>query len=302
MQTLETVKRKMESAQDLESVVRTMKALAAVSIRQYNRAVESLEDYMRTVELGLQIALKHGEWGLADQSPDEGGASALVVFGSDQGMCGQFNSRMTEHVLSTVNETLGTGEAPRVLVVGNRISGQLVEAGLEVEDTVDLPGSVGGITSRVQDILLKVQQWRFDAGIERIMLLHHRPLSGSTYRARTVLIFPVDPNWLRGLEKKAWDSRTLPTFTMQWRRLFASLLRQYVFVAIFRAFADSLASENAARLSSMQAAEKNVRERLDELAGDFHRMRQASITTELLDIVAGFEALAGSKAGAGLRR
>ena len=58
MQTLETVKRKLESAEDLQSVVKTMKAMAAVSIRQYEEAVESLEQYNRTIDMGFQIALR----------------------------------------------------------------------------------------------------------------------------------------------------------------------------------------------------------------------------------------------------
>jgi F-type H+-transporting ATPase subunit gamma len=147
----------------------------------------------------------------------------------------------------------------------------------------------------VQDVLFKVEAWRFDRGIERIMLLHHKPLSGSSYEAGSTLLFPVDPRWLRGLEAKRWDSRTLPMFTMEWRPLFASLIRQYIFVSIYRAFAESLASENAARLAAMQAAEKNIDERLDELEDLFHRTRQTSITSELLDIVAGFEALVASE-------
>jgi F-type H+-transporting ATPase subunit gamma len=170
---------------------------------------------------------------------------------------------------------------------------RLEDSGLEVEEVAGLPGSVEGVTSRVQDILLTVEEWRFRRGIERIMLLHHKPQSGSSYRADTVLVFPVDPDWLRSLENKKWNSRTLPMFTMGWRPLFASLIRQHIFVSVYRAFVESLASENAARLASMQAAEKNIDERLDQLAGLFHQKRQTSITSELLDIVAGFEALTG---------
>ncbi|HLZ18538.1 MAG TPA: hypothetical protein VKO67_02945, partial [Smithellaceae bacterium] len=58
MQTTESLKRRMKSAGDLLSVVKTMKALAAVSIRQYQKAVDSLKDYNRTVEMGLQVVLK----------------------------------------------------------------------------------------------------------------------------------------------------------------------------------------------------------------------------------------------------
>jgi F-type H+-transporting ATPase subunit gamma len=75
--------------------------------------------------------------------------------------------------------------------------------------------------------------------------------------------------------------------------LFSSLVREYLFVSLYRAFAESLASENASRLASMQAAEKNIEERLRELSAQYHQQRQMSITSELLDIVSGFEALTG---------
>ena len=111
-------------------------------------------------------------------------------------------------------------------------------------------------------------------------------------------LLPVDRKWLKDLEKKKWESQTLPMFTMDWEALFRSLIREYLFVSLYRAFADSLASENASRLAAMQSAEKNIEERLEELFLQFHRQRQMTITEELLDIVAGFEALGGTKEAA----
>jgi F-type H+-transporting ATPase subunit gamma len=78
---------------------------------------------------------------------------------------------------------------------------------------------------------------------------------------------------------------------MDWDALFSALIRQYLFVSLYRAFAESLASENASRLAAMQNAERNIDERLTALQGQFHQQRQSSITEELLDIVSGFEAL-----------
>ena len=74
-------------------------------------------------------------------------------------------------------------------------------------------------------------------------------------------------------------------------QLFSSLVRQYLFFTLYRAFVEFLASDNASRLLSMQAAEKNIEEHLNDLNVQFHRQRQAAITSELLDVVTGFEAL-----------
>jgi len=97
------------------------------------------------------------------------------------------------------------------------------------------------------------------------------------------------------LTAKSWPTRILPNYTMDWDSLFSALIREYLFISLFRAFAESLASENASRLASMQAAEKNIEEQLSELNKQFHQRRQMAITEELLDIVSGFEALTSKK-------
>ena len=91
MQTTESLKRRIKSAGDLLSVVKTMKALAAVSIRQYQKAVESLEDYNRTVEMGLQIVLKERMGATMQRKDASIKRLGAIIFGSDQGLCGQLN-------------------------------------------------------------------------------------------------------------------------------------------------------------------------------------------------------------------
>jgi F-type H+-transporting ATPase subunit gamma len=78
---------------------------------------------------------------------------------------------------------------------------------------------------------------------------------------------------------------------MSWESLFSVFVRQYLFASLYQATVDSLTSENASRFASMQAAEKNIQERLAELHARYRSSRQNSITAELLDIVSGFEAL-----------
>jgi F-type H+-transporting ATPase subunit gamma len=70
-----------------------------------------------------------------------------------------------------------------------------------------------------------------------------------------------------------------------------ALIREYLFISLFRACAESLASENASRLAAMQRADKNIDELLENLNGTFHRVRQSGIDEELFDVISGFEAL-----------
>jgi len=270
-----------------------MKALAAVSIRQYQRAVESLSDYNRTVEMGLQVVLKDRR-GAPSSPVSKVPRLGAIVFGTDQGLCGQLNNIIVQHALGEMDRT-GIPEENRIVIaVGVKTTDLLEDAGQRVFETLATPGSTSGITPMVQDITLFLEAWRVRNHVENMILYYNEYVSGANYRPRTQRLLPVDKDWLAGLRKQKWESRTLPLFTMDWETIFRALIREYLFVSLFQAFANSLASENASRLAAMQNAEKNIEERLEELHVQFHRQRQMTITEELLDIVSGFEAMKAS--------
>jgi F-type H+-transporting ATPase subunit gamma len=292
MQTIEGLKRKIRSTEDLQSVVKTMKALAAVSIRQYERAVESLEDYSEAVEKGLHIVLRSRSDRMVGARPAPAGRLGAVIFGSDQGMCGQLNDQIADHALNAMEKQLDISKDHRsILAVGHRVSGRLEDEGQPVEETLSMPSSISGITPSVQEILFRIEGWNARRDLDQVFLFYSKQLSGATYRPNTVHLLPVDRQWLERLREEEWPTSQLPAFTMEWDRLFSSLIRQYLFISLYRAFAESLASENASRLASMQGAERNIQELLGDLNQQFHQRRQMSITEELLDIVSGFEAL-----------
>ncbi|MCE5263067.1 MAG: F0F1 ATP synthase subunit gamma [Deltaproteobacteria bacterium] len=294
MQTSEYLKGKIQSAQDLLGVVKTMKALAAISIRQYQRAVESLAEYNRTVEMGLQIVLRQSREATATPKSPTARLGA-IVFGTDQGLCGQLNSIIASHAMEEMEKTGVSRENRIIIAVGMRTADLLEDSGQRVAEILTTPGSTAGITHMVQDITILLEDWRFKKQIQQMHLYYSEYLSGASYRPKALRILPVEEAWLKKLQQKKWESRTLPIFTMEWENLFRALIREYLFVSIYRAFANSLASENASRLAAMQSAEKNIEERLEELHLHFHRQRQMTITEELLDIVAGFEALGGAE-------
>jgi F-type H+-transporting ATPase subunit gamma len=289
MQTLQGLKKRIESSEELQSVVKTMKSLAAVNIRQYERAVESLADYNNTVEMGLQIVLRGTRQAKIAAKSAPRDRLGAIVFGSDQGMCGSLNEQIVSHALRSMEEF---GAPDRVLLaVGERTAVLLEDNGLLVEEYFSVPNSTSGITPMVQQLLLNIENWNSEQGVHHVFLFYSKQLSGASYRPHEVHLLPVDELWLSGLQQKSWPSKALPTFSMEWDSLFSALVREYLFVSLFRAFAESLASENASRLAAMEGAEKNIQEQLTELTTQYHQQRQMSITEELLDIVAGFEAL-----------
>jgi F-type H+-transporting ATPase subunit gamma len=288
---MHALKRKIKSAQDLQSVVKTMKALAALSIQQYERAVESLADYNRTIQLGLQAVLRNRPEAAPRAKAAPKRTLGALVFGSDQGMCGQLNEQIVAHTLRELGQSEVPAEGRTVWVVGERAAARIADEGQPVREVFPVPSSVAGITPMVHEVLLRIEDAHTEQELDEIVLFYSRHHSGAVFEPETLHFLPVDLDWFEGLQSTPWPTHNLPIFTIARDRLFSALIHQYLFVSLYRAFAESLASENASRLASMQSAEKNIAERLTELTRQFHHERQSTITSELLDIVAGFEAL-----------
>jgi F-type H+-transporting ATPase subunit gamma len=291
--TTSGMRRKIAGAGDLQSVVRTMKAVAASSIGQYEKSVSALADFNRVVELGLGACFR--ESGLAPLTPERKapGAIGAVVFGSDQGLVGQFNDVVADFAIKTLSALPGRHE---VWVVGERVHERLVDAGLAVRGVSPVPNSVKAITPLVGQIILESEA-RQRHGIAELHLFHNRPKSGSVYEPVNLRLLPLDEAWRSHLAGLPWPTKSLPEVIGGGTETLRAFLRGYLFVSIFRACAESLASENASRLAAMQRADKNIGELLEDLNGKFHRLRQNGIDEELFDVVSGFEALTpkGSK-------
>lgn len=295
MQTLEALQRQIDSAQDLQSVVKTMKAIAAVSIRQFEQATESIRQYNRAVEMGLQVLLKRRPPKEREELRPEPPAG-VIVFGSAQGMCGQFNEELARFTSENLRSRgLGSDEAV-LAVAGVKAAGLMEAHGYEADATLSVPSSVEAITSGVRQILTLVQQWRSGSGLDWILLYFNQFTGGASFEPVSRQLLPLDQDWLVDLAARRWQSRALPTYRGNWQQAFAGFVQQHLFVTLYRALAESLTSENASRLAAMQGAQKNIDERLEELQETFNRRRQNSITSELLDIASGYEALRGEMA------
>jgi F-type H+-transporting ATPase subunit gamma len=286
--TLETLAKRIATTEDLQSIVSTMKSLAAVSIRQYEQAVEALRDYSRTIELGLQAVLRGSAIAAEPPRPADG-LTLAVVFGSDHGLCGRFNQQIVGH--AQARSSAGT----QYLAAGGRAADLLEAAGVPVVEQYPLPGSVAGLTETAFAILRAIDERRQEAPVARVLVHHNRRTARAAAEPHDLQLLPLDPAWLDRLSRQPWPSPALPLYTLPASDLYRALVRQQLFIGLFRAGAESAASEHAARLSAMQAAERNIEERMDEMTAAFRRKRQDSITEELLDVVAGFEAMSARR-------
>jgi F-type H+-transporting ATPase subunit gamma len=289
--TAANLRRKINSAGDLQSVVRTMKALAASSLGQYEKSVRGLADYYRTVELGLGACFRQGESAalmVERRRQTDPGAIGAVVFGSDQGLVGQFNDVVADHAIKTL---AGLPGQPQVWAVGERVYARLKDAGLPPLGLFTVPNSVRAITPLIGQILVEGEASRSRGEVVELHLFYNRPTSGAVYEPVHQRLLPLDEIWRRQLAGLPWPTKALPEVMDGGTATLRALIREYLFISLFRACAESLASENASRLAAMQRADRNIDELLEDLNSTFHRLRQSGIDEELFDVISGFEAL-----------
>jgi F-type H+-transporting ATPase subunit gamma len=296
----ESLGRKIAGAQDLKAVVSSMKALAASSIGQYERAVESLNDYCRTVEQGLSACLRQVRSAprAGDHAPAPGravGAVGAVIFGSDQGLVGRFNEVLLEFAMGRL-EALA-GKTQHIWAVGERMRALVTDAGPSAPGILPVPGSVDAITALVGRILVEIAAVRERDDVVEIHIFHNHPISAALYEPVDTRLLPLDRLWQDRLAAQTWPTRNLPEVIDGTTPALEAFIREYLFVLLFQACAESLASENASRLAAMQRAEKNIGQILDELKRTFHRVRQESIDEELFEVIAGYESLLNGSRG-----
>ena len=295
METLESLSASLKTAEGIRSIVRTMKSLSAASIHQYESAAQAIAKYSDTVDQGLQVVLQER----LGQGPDghiwqrgtgASGRRAVIVIGSDRGLCGRFNDKIAAFASKNLLQTEDTAHGrPLLCVLGIRALARLSTEGHEADDTIALPGSAGGLSQVAQQVITYIERIHRTEGVTQVQLAHNSRRAGVGTNPVARVILPVPPDYLTALAQKPWPSRRLPMFRMEGTALLEWLLRENIYVAVYRALAESLASEHASRLASMQNAEHNINERQEELQASFRRKRQESITGELLDLIVGFE-------------
>ncbi|SFK84139.1 F0F1 ATP synthase subunit gamma [Methylocapsa palsarum] len=289
-ETLEGLRRKIDGAAELEAVVRTMKALAASSIGQYERATHALDDYFRTVQLGFVAYFRQTRSETLVEERASTGPISAYVFGSDQGLVGRFNDVLADSAATTLAALPGK---KRVWAVGERIETLLADSGLPSSGLLPAPNSVVAVTGLVGRILLEIDAHREHGKTGQVYLFYNRRKSSAAYEPVSRRLLPLDDRWRRALIEMPWPTGNLPQVIEGGEATLRALLSEYLFVSLFRACMESLASENASRLAAMQRAEKNIDKVLEELSATFHRLRQNAIDDELFDVISGYEALRG---------
>lgn len=294
MDSLESLHKKLGNAGELSAVVKTMKAMAASNIGQYEIAVDVLNSYYKNIELAFAAYFREQKGTLIEElHPSlENPTSIVIIFGTDMGLVGQFNDALINFTSRSVKSITGTVE---IWAVGRQIQLLLEDSGFNVTKSFSMPNSIDGIASLAERLLIDIGYGNKQEIPGNVCLYHNTPKQAAGYEAVTQQLLPLDAQWMHSFQSVKWPTKQIPQFIGTKYRVLPALIREYLFISLYRACAESLASENASRLDAMQRAQKNIDDILENLNSDYHKLRQSMIDEELFDVIAGFEALKNNK-------
>lgn len=287
------LQRRMASASDLHGIVRSMKALALSNISQFEQAIDALHDYARVIEAGLGVCFRQlGPLNpLFERRVRSGrGRVTCLVFGSDHGLVGQFNDIVAEFAAKQIK---AFPEQVQIHSVGERVANRMASLDMPIARLMPVPNAVSSITQLIGNILSEDDEGQPGSPGSELHVIYNQPKHGITYEPVIKQVLPFDDQLRSQWTNIEWPSPVLPQALGDGLRTTSAFLREFIFVALYRACALSLSSENASRLAAMQRADKNIDDLMKELQSQYHGMRQREIDDDLFDVVAGYDATRG---------
>lgn len=275
MEDLPRLKARIASLRDLRDLMRALRALAASHVQEAQDALRGIRRYTGIVEEAIVETTAALPVERADRgAPPPAGAPMLAVFCSEHGFAGAFNERL----LDRAERELANGR--RLGIVGRRGAVLAEERGLAPLWQLPMAAHVGGIAATARQV---VGQLAPAATVDIVFASYRR---GGSFEVEVKRLLPLDPQLFA-----ASPRRSPPLHHLAPGDLLERLAGEYLFAEITRAVMESLASENGARLRAMETADHNIGEKLEKLGRREHALRQEAITTELLDVVTGSEAV-----------
>ena len=286
MPSLREVQQKLESARGLGNIVGSMRTLAAIYVRRAEAALEASRPYAEVVETALLEALERlASSGTEGKEPGETGL--LVVFASDQGLAGAYNDRVVD---AAENFKRSRGDLDLTFVaIGQRGTDLLALRGDPPIDTLGAPVSLEGVKAVVREAAARIYEIYIGKGLRSLFFAYNVYESVGRFSPIIRQILPPQPQALRQRPHRAF--RTEPILTAPAGTLLEHFAEQFFFIELYGALLESQASENGARLAAMSQASSNIEDQIADLTQLYRSARQEQITSELLDVVSGAEAL-----------
>jgi len=288
--TQQDIRRRIRFAQNVEKITKAMELVAASRLRRAQARIEALRPYadrmqQLTVEVAAATSRAHDQPLLARRDVS---TVAVVALTADRGLAGGFNANVVRRSLEVAARERGDGHQVIWLTIGRRGTSTLRFRGQEIETDYT------GITDRpayadAQAIAQRVADLYTEEQIDRVVMVYNHFISALAQRLEELELLPVPESLLADEEPEPISGSYLEEPDAS--TILAHLLPTYLEVTIYRALLESTASEHGARMTAMRNASENAGELIDSYTLQMNRARQAEITQEILEVVAGADAL-----------
>ncbi len=286
MASLKTIRKRISSVKSTQQITKAMKMVAAAKLRRAQDAAQAARPYAeKLAELLQSVAARAGEIEHALLATREAPRVIdVILVTSDRGLCGGYNSNLIRRTEQFIKGQAGM--TVRLTVIGNKAFMHFRRRPVDLaEEHTHMPGGPGHALAA--QLATRVARDFADGTTDAVYLIYSQFRSALSQVPTVEQVLPV----LRPASEQG--PLTDYIYEPDPLTLLDRLLRQYIVTIIDRAFLESIASEHAARMTAMESATSNASEMIDRLTLDMNRARQAAITTELMEIVSGAEALKG---------
>jgi F-type H+-transporting ATPase subunit gamma len=293
--SVQDIKRRVASVKNTRKITKAMELVAAAKLRRAEARIAALRPYaerMRELMIGTARATPARGFPLLEAREDVRGVAILALTG-DRGLAGGFNAQIIRRALALEREARAQGQDVRWLVVGKKGRSTLRFRRYDLEcawtDLTDRP-----TYADAEAIARKLAELFHDRNADRVAMVYNHYVSPLTQKVTVEEILPIPRTLLDHGEEKSAHELALEgdvIYEPDPEIILARLLPSYVETTVFRALLESAAAEHGARMTAMRNASKNAGELIDRLTLEMNRARQAEITQEILEVVAGADAL-----------
>ncbi len=299
MPSLKDLRTRINSVKSTQKITSAMKMVAAAKLRRAQEQAEAARPYAERMErmLGSVAASLGSIEGapplLAGTGKDD--VHLLVVATSDRGLCGGFNSSIVREARKQIRELTAAGKTVRILCVGRKGRGQLArDYGSRIADTIDDVGRPRLGFDDAQAIAGRLLTLYDEDGFDVCTVVYNRFRSVIVQIVTVQQLIPFAPpgdEEEEGADAGTGGAKAVYEFEPEEGEILETLLPLNLSVQVYRALLENAASEQGARMAAMDNATRNAGDMIDRLTLDYNRSRQAAITSELIEIISGAEAV-----------
>lgn len=293
MPSLKDIRSRIDSTKNTQQITRAMKMTSAAKLRRAQHNIVNMRPYAHTLlsiiaDIAVTRRVEHPLLSI----PESPKSILLIVVTSDRGLCGAFNTNINKFAERFIKENSGKFEKMDFVFIGRKAADYFRRRNVTPVDTIlNLAKEVSyPLAAKVAERAIE----DFKSGdYDEVRIVYNEFKSAISQQVVCETLLPIDIKTAATLNKGTGDFAADMIYEPTPEKIIEDLIIKHFNVQVYRAMSESVAAEHGARMAAMENATKNAGEMINSLTLTYNKLRQASITTELIEITSGAEALKG---------